>query len=62
MVIRITESNGELRGEIEKLLRDPSEDRNPKCVKCEGIRKDRPIFSMTIITGMKHDGDGYNGG
>ncbi|AMO98594.1 hypothetical protein CAter282_0676 [Collimonas arenae] len=61
-LIRITESNGELRGKIEKLLRDPSEDQNPKCVKCEGALKDQPILGMTIITGMKHDGDEYNGG
>jgi uncharacterized protein (DUF2147 family) len=61
-LIRITESNGELRGKIEKLLRDPSEDQNPKCVKCEGALKDQPILGMTITTDMKHDGDEYNGG
>lgn len=61
-LIRITESNGELRGKIEKLLLDPSEDQNPKCVKCEGALKDHPILGMTIITDMKHDGDEYNDG
>ncbi|PFH10591.1 uncharacterized protein (DUF2147 family) [Collimonas sp. PA-H2] len=61
-LIRITESNGVLSGKIEKLLRDPDQDQNPKCVKCEGELKDQPILGMTIITGMQKDGNEYNGG
>jgi uncharacterized protein (DUF2147 family) len=61
-LIRITESNGVLSGKIEKLLRDPAEDQNPKCIKCEGELKDQPILGMTIITGMQKDGSEYNGG
>ncbi len=59
-LIRITESNGELSGKIEKLFRAPNEDQNPKCDKCEGALKNQPILGMTILTGMKrdHDGDG----
>ncbi|GIZ52910.1 DUF2147 domain-containing protein [Noviherbaspirillum aridicola] len=61
-LVRISESNGELRGKIERLFRDASEDQNPKCVSCEGALKDQPILGMTIITGMKKDGEGYGGG
>lgn len=61
-LIRISESNGELRGKIEKLFREPGEDPNPKCEKCEDARKDQPIIGMTILTGMKKDGSEYNGG
>ncbi|HSY27358.1 MAG TPA: DUF2147 domain-containing protein, partial [Burkholderiaceae bacterium] len=61
-LIRITESNGELRGKIEKLFKSPGEDQNPKCIKCEGALKDQPVIGMTILTGMKRDGDEYNGG
>ena len=61
-LVRITESNGELRGKIEKLFREPGEDQNPKCEKCEGALKDQPVIGMTIITGMKKDGNEYNGG
>ena len=61
-LIRITEQNGELRGKIEKLFRAPDEDPNPKCDRCEGELKDQPIIGMTILTGMKPDGDEYNGG
>ncbi|OGB20486.1 MAG: hypothetical protein A3I66_18375 [Burkholderiales bacterium RIFCSPLOWO2_02_FULL_57_36] len=61
-LIRITESNGELNGKIEKLFKAPNEDQNPKCDKCEGARKDQPIVGMTILWGMKQDGTEYNGG
>ena len=61
-LIRISESNGELRGKIEKLFRDAGEEANPKCDKCEGTLKDQPIIGMTILTGMKKDGSQYNGG
>lgn len=61
-LIRITESNGELQGSIERLFREKGEDPNPKCTKCGGARKDQPILGMTILFGMKRDGDEYNGG
>ena len=61
-LVRITESNGELRGKIEKLFREAGEEQNPKCEKCEGSLKDQPVIGMTIITGMKKDGSEYNGG
>jgi uncharacterized protein (DUF2147 family) len=56
-LMRITESNGEFRGKIEKLLRDPGEDQNPTCSKCEGPLKDLPILGLTLMTGMKHGGN-----
>ncbi len=61
-LIRISESNGEFSGKIEKLFRAPNEEQNPKCDKCEGARKDQPIIGMTMLWGMKQDGDEYNGG
>ena len=60
--MRITDDNGELRGKVERLFRDASEDQHPKCVNCEGALKDQPIVGMTIISGMKKEGDGYAGG
>jgi uncharacterized protein (DUF2147 family) len=61
-LVRITETQGELTGKIEKLFREPNEDQNPKCDKCEGERKDQPILGMTIVTGLKKTGDDYSGG
>jgi uncharacterized protein (DUF2147 family) len=61
-LIRITESGGTLTGKIEQLFREPGEDQAPKCDKCDGARKDQPIVGMTILSGLKKDGDEYAGG
>jgi uncharacterized protein (DUF2147 family) len=61
-LVRITENNGQLTGKIEKLFREATEEQNPTCVKCEGANKDQPILGMTILTGLKKDGDTYDGG
>ena len=61
-LIRITEERGELRGKIEQLFRAPGEDPNPKCTLCSDARKDQPIVGMTIVSGLKKDGDEYKGG
>lgn len=61
-LVRITEVNGEFRGTIEKLFREPQEDPNPNCDKCTGDKKNKPVIGMIIMTGLKHDGDMYSGG
>ena len=61
-LIRISENDGVLSGRIEKLFRAPDQDQDPKCVKCEGALKDQPIVGMTILTGLKKDGESYSGG
>jgi uncharacterized protein (DUF2147 family) len=61
-LVRITENNGELDGKIEKLFRTPDQEQNPKCDKCSGALKDQPMIGMTILSGLKKDGDSYSGG
>ncbi len=61
-LIRITETNGELTGKIEKLFRSPDQEQNPVCNKCSGDLKDQPITGMTILSNLKKDGDEYAGG
>ena len=61
-LIRITDENGALSGKIEKLFRDPNEDQNPSCSKCEGSLKDKPVIGLVILKGLKKDGDEYTGG
>jgi uncharacterized protein (DUF2147 family) len=61
-LVRITEVNGELRGTIDKLFREPDEEPNPNCDKCEGDKKNKPVLGMMILTGMKKQGDEYTGG
>ena len=62
-LIRIVESNGVYEGKVEQLLnRQPDDDPENLCRKCEGARKDQPIVGMTILWGLKHEGDQYSGG
>ena len=61
-LVRITEVNGELRGTIEKLIREPNEDPNPMCDKCSGDKKNKPVLGMMILNGLKRDGKEWTGG
>lgn len=61
-LVRITETNGEYQGRVEKSFPKPGEDPNPKCEKCEGARRDQPVIGMTILWGLKKQGDEYQGG
>lgn len=60
-LVRITEFNNEFRGVIEKGLR-PGEDENTVCEKCEGPRHNQRLLGMTIVTGIRKQGDVYAGG
>jgi uncharacterized protein (DUF2147 family) len=61
-VIAIYEENGKLYGKIEKLFREPNEDQNPVCDKCEGALKNQPILGMVIMRDLKKDDDEWSGG
>lgn len=61
-LVRIVEVNGEFRGTIEKLFREPGEDPNPNCEKCPGDKKNKPVIGMMILTGLKKDKDQWSGG
>jgi uncharacterized protein (DUF2147 family) len=62
-LVRITEASGVYEGKVEKLLnRQPDDDPDNLCRKCEGARKDQPVIGMTILWNLKKDGDQYTGG
>jgi uncharacterized protein (DUF2147 family) len=61
-LVRIVEVNGEFRGTIEKLFREPGEDPNPNCEKCTGDKKNKPVIGMMILTGLKKDNGQWAGG
>ncbi len=56
-LIRITEVNGVLQGKIEKLFREPGDEPTPRCTSCTDARKDQPTLGMTILTGLKREGE-----
>jgi len=60
-LVEISEVNGEVIGKIKELLQS-DKGPNPVCDQCDGERKDKPIIGMTIIWGMKKDGDEWSGG
>jgi len=61
-LIRIVESGGTLEGKVEKIFDQPGDDPAHLCKKCEGDRKDKPVIGMTILWGLKQQGDTYSGG
>jgi uncharacterized protein (DUF2147 family) len=61
-LVRITEANGEYQARVEKTFPKPGEDPNPKCEKCEGARQNQPVIGMTILWGLKKQGDEYQDG
>jgi len=56
------EVNGEYQGKVEKIFPKPGEDADPKCEKCDGARHNQPVIGMTILWGLKKQGDEYEGG
>jgi uncharacterized protein (DUF2147 family) len=62
-VVRIVEKDGVYSGMVEKIF-DPAK-QDSKCDECAGDdpRKGQPVIGMTILTGLKPDGDNvYAGG
>ena len=53
--------DGSYAGKVAEILhseRGP----NPTCDKCKGANKDKPVKGMTILWGLKADGDEWTGG
>ena len=62
-LVRITERDGIISGTVEKIV-DPAK-QDSKCTECanDDPRKNKPVIGMTILTGLKKDGDNvYSGG
>lgn len=61
-LIRIVDSGGALEGKVEKIFDQSGDDPSHLCKKCEGQRKDQSVIGMTILWGLKKNGDEYSGG
>lgn len=61
-VVRITEKDGVISGTVEKLF-DPAK-QDSKCDDCasDDPRKGKPVIGMTILNGLKKEGDNVYGG
>lgn len=61
-LVRVTQVGEEYQARVEKIFPKPGEDPNPTCQKCEGARHNQPVMGMTILWGLKKQGDEYQGG
>lgn len=61
-VVRITEKDGVISGTVEKIFDLAKQD--SKCDDCasDDPRKGKPVIGMTILTGLKKEGDNVYGG
>lgn len=61
-LVRITEKDGVISGTVEKIV-DPTK-QDSKCDDCanDDPRKGKPVIGMTILTGLKKEGDNVWGG
>lgn len=60
-IIQITEQGGELSGKVVQVL-ESEQGPHPVCKPCEGERKDKPIEGMTIMWGVRKQGESWSGG
>ena len=62
-IVEIIEVDGKLVGKVVMLIRKVDEDKNPKCDKCSGDKKDQPVIGLQIMQGLKADGENkWDGG
>jgi uncharacterized protein (DUF2147 family) len=54
-LVRITETNGELTGKIEKVFLREGEKEGDVCERCTDERKGKPVVGMTIMKSYKKD-------
>jgi uncharacterized protein (DUF2147 family) len=58
-LVRIVERRGVYSGTVIQVL---DQSAPALCGSCPGERHNQPILGMTILAGMRHQGDGYAGG
>jgi uncharacterized protein (DUF2147 family) len=59
-VIEIFEKHNKIYGRIVELLN--SKAKNPKCEKCEGDDKNKPVLGLIVIKGLTKEKGGYSNG
>ncbi len=61
-IIEIVDNAGALDGTVLKIYDRPGDRPGHLCRKCEGALKDKPVVGMTVIHGLKRDGNSWDGG
>ena len=61
-VVVLWDEYGKLYGKIEKLVNPDPADPDPRCVRCSGDLKDRPLVGLRILWDLTKSGDQWSGG
>jgi uncharacterized protein (DUF2147 family) len=61
-LVAISERDGQLEGRVVKLFARPGVAPDAVCELCPGERRNQPVEGLTILSGMRRDGDEYVGG
>jgi uncharacterized protein (DUF2147 family) len=61
-IVLIWEESGKLNGRIEKLIEPDPQYPDPRCVRCAGELKDRPVIGLRILWDLRKDGERWTGG
>ncbi|KGO87740.1 signal peptide protein [Flavobacterium rivuli WB 3.3-2 = DSM 21788] len=59
-IVEVYEKDGKIYGKVVEILNPAKKD--SKCQNCKGEDKDKPILGLTIIKGLKKDGNEYTDG
>lgn len=61
-MIEIVNNGGALQGQVIKIFDRPGDNPGHLCRKCKGDLKDKPVVGMIVLSGLKQDGDTWDGG
>jgi uncharacterized protein (DUF2147 family) len=61
-IVKVWEQDGELRGRIEQLYREPDEEPDPLCDKCKGEKYNQKVRGMEMLWGFKRKAKGLSDG
>lgn len=59
-VVEIYEKSGKIYGKVVEIFE--ADKKNKVCEECSGEDKNKPILGITVIKGLKKDGNEYNDG
>jgi uncharacterized protein (DUF2147 family) len=61
-VVVVWEQDRKLYGKIEKLVDPEPHDLDPRCTRCDGEMKDRPLRGLRILWDLRKDRNQWSGG
>jgi uncharacterized protein (DUF2147 family) len=61
-IVQLYKSDSKLYGKITYLYPRAGREENPKCTKCSGDRKNKPLVGLQIVRGCSWNGSEWEGG